>query len=420
MTNRDGLRRATALMAVAALLATACTDDSGDAAEDGGTGASADSAALLGPEQPASGEPITIGYVYDGTTDVIDNAAELEAAEAAVEYVNTHLGGVAGRPIELDVCSTDQSPSGATDCVTHMVTAEVPVVLNGVTGQAGPLFAPLAEAGIPVFVPSAGDPSVLSAERVHIMGNGIVSLVAGPAKLAADAGYERAAIVTIDVPAASAALEAGAPMFYENVGVELDIVTVPPDTPDMTPNIAAELSEGPGQFEIVGDPSFCAKALDALAASGFDGTIALIPQCLDEGVRQSATNLEGAVLTTFTTTDPDSEEFQLYSAVMDTYAGAGAERGGVAPGGYQAVVGFARALAGLEGDITAETVQAALTSMPPTPMPLADGITYQCDGTKVAIATSLCSTDVLWTELDAEGNGTEYTVLKGEELLALG
>jgi len=195
---------------------------------------------------------------------------------------------------------------------------------------------------------------------------------------------------------------------------------IPPDTPDMTPNIAAELENDPGQIQVVGDPNFCAKAMDAIAAAGFDGQIVIIPQCIDQALIESATNLEGAILTTYTTTDPDSEEYQLYNAVMDTYADPDTERRGPAPGGYQAVVGFARAMRGLAGDVTAESIQSTFTGMEPTPMPLADGITYQCDGQQVAVVPAFCSTDILWTELDADGNGTEYHVLDGESLPEMG
>jgi branched-chain amino acid transport system substrate-binding protein len=418
----DGGRRWSLVVLVAvALLAAACASD--DAAGPNGaddSGDAPDPAEVLGAESPASGEPIQIGYVYDGTTDVLDNAAELEAAEAATEYVNAYLGGVAGRPIELDVCSTDLTPAGASECVRQMVSDRVPVVLNGATGQAPVLFRPLADAGIPVFTPGAGDPSILGHPLVHVMGNGLAALLAGPAKLAADAGIGRVALVSIDVPAASGALEAAGPSVFDNAGVELDLVLIPPDTPDMTPNIAAELENDPGQIEVVGDPNFCAKAMDAIAAAGFDGQVVIIPQCLDQALIESATNLEGALLTTYTTTDPDSEEYQLYNAIMDTYADPDTERRGPAPGGYQAVVGFARAMGGLTSDVTAETIQSTFTGMEPTPMPLADGITYQCDGQQVAVVPAFCSTDILWTELDAEGNGTDYRVLNGASLPELG
>ena len=416
------VREVVALLGAGALLLAACggDDDLGGADGKGDDGNSVDAAKVLGAKHAGTGDPVKIGYVYDGTTDVIDNANELAAAKAAAQYVNDYLGGIAGRPIELDVCSTDQTPSGAADCVSQMAADKVPIVLNGVTGQGPSLFPKLAEAGVPAFTPGTGDQESLFTPGIYIMGNGIVSLVAGPAKVAADAGSDRAAIVVIDVPAASGALEEAAPMFYDNVDVKVDIVTVPPDTPDMTPNIAAELSKEPGQFQVIGDSPFCAKALAGLANAGFDGQIVIIPQCIDEALLSSATNLEGAVVTSFTTSDPASEEFQLYEAVMDTYADDGVDQGGTAPSGYQAVVGFARAMAGLQGEVTTDSIKAAFAAMPPTEMPLADGITYQCDGKQVTLAPNICSTDVLRTELDAEGQPGEYTVLKGASLLDIG
>lgn len=424
MTVRDLSKRGwrcsvLALIGVGALLVAACGED-GDGTGSNYGAPDIDPAEVLGPESPASGDPVQIGFVYDGTTDVIDNSAELAAAEATAQYVNQHLGGIAGRPIELDVCSTDQTPAGAADCVTQMAANGVPVVLNGVTGQGPALFPALAEAGVPVFTPGTGDQESLFTPGIYIMANGIVALLAGPAKIAADAGVDRAAVVVIDVPAASGVLEEAAPLFYDNVGVDLDVVTVPPETPDMTPNLAAAMTNGTGQFHLVGDPAFCAKALDGLAKAGFDGTITMISHCMDETVLQSATNLEDVVVTTFATTDPGSEEFHLYEAVMATYAGESVDRGGVAPSGYQAVLGFARAMAELEGDVTPDSIEAALAAMPPTPMPLADGITFQCDGQQVELAPNVCSTDVLRTELDAEGNATDYSIMEGAPLLAVG
>jgi branched-chain amino acid transport system substrate-binding protein len=290
-------------------------------------------------------------------------------------------------------------------------------VVNGVTGQALALFPPLAEAGIPVFTPGTGDQESLFTPGIYIMGNGIVALLAGPAKLAADAGADRAAILVIGVPAATGAIEAAAPTFYDKVGVEVDVVAIPPDTPDMTPGVLTEMDNDPGQFAVVGDPSFCLKAMNALAGAGFDGQIALISQCIDDAVLDQATNLEGVAVTTFATTDPDSGEHRLYRAVMSTFAGDDADLGGVAPSGYQAVLGLARAMSGLTGDVTPDSVEAAFAAMGPTPMPLADGITYQCDGEQVALAPNVCSTDVLSTTLDASGNATTYDILPGADLL---
>jgi branched-chain amino acid transport system substrate-binding protein len=418
--NRDRRRQGRRLLAAtcaSALLLGACASDS-----EGGGGGGSDTTqtpvdeSVLGDPNAASGEAVKIGYVYDGTTDAIDNAGDLTAAEAATEYVNEYLAGIAGRPVELVVCSTDQTPAGAADCVTQFAQAEVSAVLNGVTGQAGSLFEPLSEAGIPVFV-AAADPRDAGAT---IMTNGILSLAAGPAKAFADEGVTKATIIGIDVPAASAALKQSAPLFYGNVDVEVEVVLIPPDTPDMTPNIRAALASNPGGMTVVGDSLFCTKAMNAIDAAGYDGMLVVIPQCFDESFLENVNNLEGAIMLTTSSTDPNSEEYQLYRAVMTKYAGEDADLGATAPQSYQAVVGFVRAMAELEGDITPETVATALKEMPPTPMPLGDGITFQCNGEQVAISPQICSVEVLKTTLDADGQPGEFEVLDGAGLLDLG
>lgn len=411
-------RRLVAAAFATALLVTACASDS-EGSSGGGGGSDTTTpvdASVLGDKNVASGEPVKIGFVYDGTTEAIDNAGDLDAAEAAVGYVNDYLGGIAGRPIELEVCSTDQTPAGAGNCVSQFAQAEVAAVLNGTTGQAGSLFEPLDEAGIPVFV-SAADPRDATAT---IMTNGILSLAAGPAKVFADAGVENATIIGIDVPAASAALKQSAPLFYGEAGVDVDVVLIPPDTPDMTPNVQAALTSDPGGMTVVGDSLFCTKAMNAIAAAGYDGLLVVIPQCFDQSFLDNVTNLEGAIMLTTSTTDPDSEEYQLYRAAMTTYGGDDIDLGATAPQAYQAVVGFARAMEGLDGDVTPASVEKALLEMPPTPMPLADGLTFQCDRKQVSIAPNICSLDVLQTTLDADGKAGEFTVLAGAEVLDLG
>lgn len=420
--NPSPRRRLVAAALATALLVGACAsdDEGGTSGGGGGGGGSATTepvdTAVLGEKNAAAGDPVKIGFVYDGTTDAIDNAGDLDAAEAAVEYVNEYLGGVAGRPVELEVCATNQTPAGAGDCVSQFARAEVPVVLNGVTGQAGALFEPLSEAGIPVFV-TAADPRAATAT---ILTNGILSLAAGPAKVFADAEVEKAVVIGIDVPAASATLKQSMPIFYEQAGVDVEVVLIPPDTPDMTPNIQAALADNPGGMTVVGDSLFCTKAMNAIEAAGFEGELVIIPQCIDQSFLDNVSNLEGATMLTTNSTDPESEEYQLYRAVMTTYGGDDIDLGATAPQAYQSVVGFARAMKGLEGEVTADTVEQTFAGMEPTPLPLADGITFQCNGEQVAIAPNTCSVDVLQTTLAADGSGTSFEVLKGAEILDLG
>lgn len=417
LTPRTRMRCGALALASIALVAGACSDDSASTDEPGdSTETTIDAAAILGDKNPATGEPLKVGYVYDGTTDAVDNSEDIAAAEAATEYVNEYLGGIGGRTLELEVCSTDQTPAGAGACVTQFASAGVPVVLNGVTGQAGSLYEPLDQVGIPVLV-TAADPRDATAD---ILTNGVVALAAGPAKVFADDGVERATVIGIDVPAASATLKQSMPLFYDNAGVEVDVVLIPPDTADMTPNIQAALTKDPGGMTVVGDPLFCTKAMSAIANTGFDGTLVVIPQCIDESFIESTTNLDGAVMLTTATSDPDSEQYQQYRAVMQTFAGEDAVLGGTAPQSYQVVLAFARAMEGVTGEVTPEVVREALTAMPLAELPLGDGIMFQCNGQQVAITPNICSKDVLQTTLNADGEPGEFTLLEGGDLLDLG
>lgn len=384
-------------------------DDSGSKAE---TSTTVD-ASVLGQKNPATGAAVKIGFLYDGTTEAIDNGPDLVAAQAATSYVNDYLGGLGGRKLELDVCATNQNPAGAGDCVTQFANDRVPVVVNGVTGQAGSVFEPLQKAGIPVFV-TAADPRDAGAD---IMTNGPLAIAAGPAKIFADEGVKQATIIGIDVPAASAALKVSAPLFYKKAGVGVDVVLIPPDTADMTPNIQAALTKDPGGMTVVGDPLFCTKAMNAIAATGYTGKLVVIPQCINESFLQTVTNLEGATMLTTATNDPGSEQYQQYLAVMSTYGGKDPQVGGAAPQSYQAVLGFVRAMAGVTGELTPDSVRAALKAMPPTEMPLGDGITFQCDGKQVAITPTICSQDVLKATLDAKGQPGKFSILKGADVL---
>ena len=58
----------------------------------------------LGPENPAAGEPVKVGYFNDGTTAAVDHGDDTIVAEALVEYWNEYRGGIGGRPIELVYC----------------------------------------------------------------------------------------------------------------------------------------------------------------------------------------------------------------------------------------------------------------------------------------------------------------------------
>src|ERR1700690_1520807 len=136
-TSLGRIRVATTVLVAAAMLGTACSGSGSGTTGTGGKTRTSNSGnlPLLGPVKQASGAPIKIGYIDDGQGVGVDTRPEVAAAEAAVKYVNEHLGGVAGRPLELVECATNLTPAGGTDRANKMMAAKLPVVLSPAPSQ---------------------------------------------------------------------------------------------------------------------------------------------------------------------------------------------------------------------------------------------------------------------------------------------
>ncbi|HZP29109.1 MAG TPA: ABC transporter substrate-binding protein [Acidimicrobiia bacterium] len=396
---------------VSAALVSAGAANAGTAAKD-----------PLGTKKKATGSVVTLGLVSDGKSDAIDNTPEIKGAQAAVKYANDYLGGLAGHKIALNVCETKQTPAGATDCATNMVQAKVPIVITPVSGQSGTIYTGVKAAGIPFLQYGSIDQTVLAgpAESVYVLTNGIGSALAGPAGVARDAGVKKVGILVTDVPAASGPVKAAAPLFYKNANVTPDVIVVPPGEADMTPQVQAGVSNGDGAFAMVGNAAFCTSAVKAIRTVGFKGPVIAIPQCVDSS-SASATNggYKGVKVLTATNTDPKNKEYQQYLAVMKKYA-KGVETGGVAQGGFISIIALVKALPNLTGDVTAQTIEQGMASMPATPLPLGGGVTFQCNGQQVSIAKSICSTEVLEATYDAKAIPGKFKVFDTADLLKIG
>jgi branched-chain amino acid transport system substrate-binding protein len=116
---------------------------------------------------------------------------------------------------------------------------------------------------------------------------------------------------------------------------------------------------------------------------------------------------------------PDDPTCQLYQAVMSAY---GDEVGDVenvtAMGGYAAMASLATALEGMTGDITPQSVIAAIKAMPEHDVPGGGGVRFPCGGTAVAAQPAVCAKGSLRTRLDGEGQPTTYEAIDATEIMA--
>ena len=79
-------------------------------------------ASSLGPEARATGTPVKVGYITDGSNGSSSGSQYEEAvAKATQPWLNEHMNGLGGHPIELDICVDDLDPGKAIDCANQMI-----------------------------------------------------------------------------------------------------------------------------------------------------------------------------------------------------------------------------------------------------------------------------------------------------------
>src|SRR3546814_12667163 len=77
-------------------------------------------------------------------------------------------------------------------------------------------------------------------------------------------------MVVIDVPSATQAAEALGGIVFGKAGVEYEVITAPPGTLDLTPQLQAAVDSGADAIGLTGDVTFCTSFLQAYQTLGLD------------------------------------------------------------------------------------------------------------------------------------------------------
>ena len=391
-----------ALAIVAILLAVSC----GSSTDGGAPISSTADVSKLGPDNKATGAPVKIGFITEGKTPTIDNSGMEAAANAAAKYANDHLGGIKGRPIEIDLCQTQGTPAGSADCASRMINDKVAVVLGATPAAPAPIVSALETAGIPYFIDTAVDQSAVLSPNTSVLTN-TLGFLAAPIVVAQQNNAKRVAMIIIDVPAAVGPIKALAEPYFTKAGIEISMVPVPIGTPDMTPQVQAELQKNPDMFVIVGEPAFCTAGLTALNTLGFDKTKFINSQCLSPDLHTAVSGGIGGVLVGATSSQDSSDpEVALYDAAMAKYAPETTAHATATPEGWAIMLALTRAMnGGLTGtDITPETVKAAFLAAPDQTLPLFGGQTFKCDRSLFKLTPAVCSSAIAVIKMNDDGS----------------
>jgi branched-chain amino acid transport system substrate-binding protein len=410
-----------AVLLSVALITAACGDDSDDSGGSGDSASGGDTSEVLGELNEGTGEPVRVGWMSTGQTQAVDTTDEIRGAEMAVAYANAHLGGLGGRPIELVICEDKGTPAGAQACGNEFISEEVVAVSSGSSSAADAAVQVVDPAGIPFTANQAATATILGAENAFVFTNPI-SAFGTPAAYAREEGITTAAVLVIDVPGAAGPATALAPSFFSNADAEVEVIAIPPGTADMTPQVQSAQESEPGLYHLTGDPTFCSSALRAIRTLGIEAEITMLDRCIaDDGGASVPGGYEGITVVAQAVQDPEDEQYQIYTAALEEY-GDGLEDSADSRSGYAGMLGLINGVNASEPtELTSPSIIAALREMPPVPLPLGGGATYQCNGQALtAISPNACSTASFVADADAEGQLSNYRALDAEGIYELG
>ncbi len=412
------------LIGVLAVLATGCSegeDGSGPTTTAAPGTIPCEGAALLDcarestiadlvPDEPvaAEGAPITIGMVNQENTPAGSYPELSQAADAAIQFVNEQLGGLDGRPLELEVCNTSFSAEGSTSCGQQMVESGVPVVLGGIDvfGNAVDVLAdnsiPFA-GGIPI-----SSQSVQNANSFQWSGGTWGATVAFAEYAATELDARKVAIVFGEFGSIAQSAEYGQKVLTD-AGVETQLVPYPIMATDVSSPLQAAASGNPDAIFMLAADTGCKAGFDSMqtlqvsADKFFVGACAAPP--IVESVDVAATdgvifNVEGPVSTGGASPEGEAADadLALYNAVVEQY-GDGLDPIGAGTVSFRSFMNLYAVMRGLgaEGS-TPEAISNSLSSQRDTPSFM--GHPYTCDREQFAGLPAMCSPQQILARMD--------------------
>jgi hypothetical protein len=223
--------RILAVAATVAMLAVACSSDSSD---DGGSSAAGGSTTTT---VPCPGKPIKLTSMLSLTGPLVVPSASVgttDGLEVALEAVNGTCQ--LGRPLEVNVCDEKSSPNGSTRCGRD-AASDGSLALFGSTGT---YDTGTTAANLPGILGGGASVFDLTNPRAFAPISAL-TLVVGGASASSAAGAKKALMVSIDASITRAFMGTAVDVARQ-LGVDMDVLWVPPETTDWAP-VAAQVAE---------------------------------------------------------------------------------------------------------------------------------------------------------------------------------
>jgi branched-chain amino acid transport system substrate-binding protein len=187
-------------------------------------------ASIYEPVGEATGEPIKVGY-QNPEGDPNGSFPEASAgAMAAAAFINAELGGLGGRPIELDVCTMAIAPDESQRCANELAADGVEIAVHSINffGNHYPIYQ---GSNIPSVVGSPVTIADFTTPGVFSIGGGCLAQHTGLVQFATDEITELEGIEVDRVAVPWADTPPGVVCYYDLEAKPLDVLngSVPGD-----------------------------------------------------------------------------------------------------------------------------------------------------------------------------------------------
>jgi branched-chain amino acid transport system substrate-binding protein len=312
-----------------------------------------------------------------------------QAAQAAVAHVNTDLGGVDGRPLRLEVCTTTGTPESSAACANQLVAKHPVAVLGGVDLGAATSLPVFQKAAIPYIggMPSLGDE--LTSPAAWMLAGGEVADLLGQAEYALGTlKVKKVGALYVDLPGLLATVIQAAQVVLKAKGAtDVKTVAASADAPDFAPSVKAAAVGNPDAIVVLFPAQACTRIMAAAKALGVKAKMFYPSACASQAVVDAAgAAAENSYFATgylpFDDPSPDVATWKAKAGVTKPSV--------LSQAGFSVAMDFYDLLKG--GATTPAALSTALAASVDRPGFMAH--TYTCDRKQVSLLSAVCNSSV--------------------------
>ena len=327
---------------------------------------SSTSAASAAPSSTsaASAEPSPTGSPFV-VADVVDEvpganfAAIQVGAKAAVEYINSDLGGINGRPVQLTTCDAKLDPATTTACANTAVSDKAMAVVGIAINWAANGLPVVAAAQIPSLTVPLATLDLTSPWSTPLSGGApVLFTVLG--KFAGTKGAKTIVDLANDYPTNHQATDFLTAGIKSTGGQEAIGVYAPAAVPDLTPYVVQAVKKKPDFIVLNLGDADVVRALKSLQQLSWPPSKVLLTDLAADNENlfkpAGATAAGVYIVSPFDSTDDTSNpQVQLFDNLIQKYSGA-APANPYTANGFAAIMGIRDAAMKVGAAVTSATL----------------------------------------------------------------